>query len=41
LRDQETLTIQLPTVHGTHWYVLKATEPENDAVRTKTGGPAN
>ena len=41
LRDQETLTIQLPTVHGTHWYVLKATEPENDGVRTKTGGPAN
>jgi hypothetical protein len=41
LRDQETLTIQLPTVHGTHWYVLKSTEPENDGVRAKTGGPAN
>ena len=28
VQDRETLTIQLPTDHGTHWYVLKSTEPK-------------
>jgi hypothetical protein len=41
VRDRESLTIQLPTARGTHWYVLKSTEPEIDVDRTKTGGSAN
>ena len=41
LRNHETLTIQLPTDHGTHWYVLKSTQAENEGGRTKTDSPAN
>ncbi len=41
VRDHEALTIQLPTDHGTHWYVLKATAPENEGGSSKTGGAAN
>ena len=39
--ERETLTIQLPTDRGTHWYVLKSTEPENEGGRTKSGGSAS
>jgi hypothetical protein len=34
-RDQETLTIQLPANHGTHWYLLKSTDRPKAADATK------
>ncbi len=41
VRDHETLTIQLPTDHGTHWYVLKSSEPAKKSGPTQTGSAAN
>ena len=35
--ERETLTIRLPTVRGTHWYVLKSTDPENEGGRANSG----
>ena len=37
LRDHETLAIQIPSSRGTHWYVLKSTEPPEDVGHTKAG----
>ena len=37
--DQETLTIQLPTQHGTHWYVLKAVSQQNPRISRRSTLP--
>jgi hypothetical protein len=38
--DRETLTIQIPSARGTHWYVLKSTEPAKAVGLMETGNSA-